>query len=433
MTRSNSGNRTNVVVVGGGLAGLCAALRTAQAGCTVTLLERAERLGGRAASDDAKGWVLNQGPHALYLGGHAERVLRQVGVPWDGAAFKSPNRFVELRGRVHPMPGGTLSMLASGLLGVGGKLELASAINALSHDEGLEAVPLAEWVLRVKNADARAFLSGLFRVATYCADHERLSAAWALRQLRMALEHGVVYHHGGWQALVERFAERARQVGVRIHTGVAPARIAREGRHLSVRLPDGAELVADAVVLAVGPRAAAALVPDSASLAHAATEAVPARAACLDVALHTLPNPQHHFTLGLDRADYLSVHSAFARLARHDPQRGAVIHVARYLTGETVQPGVIRAELEEVLERAQPGWRSHVASTRFLPAMTVVNALPLASARGVRAPVAVADVPRLFVAGDWVGDEGMLLDAALASASRAADLAMEATTLRDVA
>ncbi|WXA89846.1 FAD-dependent oxidoreductase [Pendulispora rubella] len=396
----------------------------------VTLLERAERLGGRAASDDEKGWVLNQGPHALYLGGHAERVLRAMDVPWDGMMFKSPNRFVELGGRVHPMPSGTLSMLASGLIGVGGKLELASVMNELAHDAGLEATPLAAWVGRVKNPEARAFLSGLFRVATYCADHERLSAAWALRQLRMTLAHGVTYLHGGWQSLVDRFAELARQAGVHIQTGVAPARIVREGRHLGVHLPDGGALVADAVVLAVGPRTAAALMPDSASLARAATDAVPARAACLDVALRTLPKPQHHFTLGLDRADYLSVHSAFARLA---PEGGAVVHVARYLAGEIVKPAAIRAELEGVLDRAQPGWRSHVAHTRFLPAMTVVNALPLASARGVRTPVAVADVPRLFLAGDWVGDEGLLVDASLASAYRAADLAMEATTLRDVA
>ncbi|WP_394843692.1 FAD-dependent oxidoreductase [Pendulispora brunnea] len=425
--------RSNVVVVGGGLAGLCAALRAVRAGAAVTLLERAERLGGRGASDDEKGWVFNQGPHALYLGGHAERVLRAMDVPFDGLVFKSAHRFVELGGRVHPMPSGTVSMLASGLIGVGGKLELASAMNALAHDEGLEAVPLAAWVGRVKNAEARVFLAALFRVATYCADHERISAAWAMRQLRMTLAHGVTYLHGGWQSLVDRLADRARQAGVRIHTGVAPTRVervAREGRHLAVHLPDGGELVADAVVLAVGPRAAVNLVPESASLARAASDAVPVRAACLDVALRALPNPRHHFTLGLDRADYLSVHSAFARLA---PEGGAVIHVARYLAGETVKPGVVRAELEGVLDRAQPGWRSHVAHTRFLPAMTVVNDLPRASARGVRTPVAVADVPRLFLAGDWVGDEGMLADGAFASAYRAADLALEATTLRDVA
>jgi hypothetical protein len=40
----------------------------------------------------------------------------------------------------------------------------------------------------------------------------------------------------------------------------------------------------------------------------------------------------------------------------------------------------------------------------------------------------VPDAPGAFVVGDWVGDEGMLLDAALASAERvASELAAEPT------
>ena len=34
----------------------------------------------------------------------------------------------------------------------------------------------------------------------------------------------------------------------------------------------------------------------------------------------------------------------------------------------------------------------------------------------------MADVPGLYVVGDWVGDEGLLVDASLASARKAADL-----------
>jgi hypothetical protein len=56
--------------------------------------------------------------------------------------------------------------------------------------------------------------------------------------------------------------------------------------------------------------------------------------------------------------------------------------------------------------------------------MIVMNALPLASLDGTRGRPGpqVADVPGLFVAGDWVGEEGLLVDASLASARRAAEL-----------
>src|SRR6266849_2369410 len=60
-------NDRHVVVVGGGFAGLAAAVRLARGGARVTLLERRPFLGGRAYSftDPATGDVIDNGPHAL--------------------------------------------------------------------------------------------------------------------------------------------------------------------------------------------------------------------------------------------------------------------------------------------------------------------------------------------------------------------------------
>src|SRR5438067_9920664 len=57
-----------VTVVGGGLAGLVAAVECAEAGLPVTLYEARSRLGGRAASTPPP-WTTNLGPHAVYTGG----------------------------------------------------------------------------------------------------------------------------------------------------------------------------------------------------------------------------------------------------------------------------------------------------------------------------------------------------------------------------
>jgi pyruvate/2-oxoglutarate dehydrogenase complex dihydrolipoamide dehydrogenase (E3) component len=51
--------------------------------------------------------------------------------------------------------------------------------------------------------------------------------------------------------------------------------------------------------------------------------------------------------------------------------------------------------------------------------MIATNALVLAK-NGDRISSQISDAPELFAVGDWVGDEGMLLDAALASAESAA-------------
>jgi len=72
----------------------------------------------------------------------------------------------------------------------------------------------------------------------------------------------------------------------------------------------------------------------------------------------------------------------------------------------------------------QPGWRQVLVARRFEPHLIVSNALVTAAQGGTegRPGPAVPDMPGLYIAGDWVGPEGMLGDATLASARRAAKL-----------
>jgi hypothetical protein len=136
-----------------------------------------------------------------------------------------------------------------------------------------------------------------------------------------------------------------------------------------------------------------------------------------------LPASEATFALGIDRPLYLSVHSAAARLA---PEGGALIHLAKYLpAGHKESAEEDERELEGLMDLIQPGWRERVAHRRFLPDMTVMNWLPAAEEGGQRPDAKVKDAPGLFIAGDWVGTEGFLADAALASAREAARLAIE--------
>ncbi len=57
-----------ITIVGGGLAGLSAAIACAEGGAKVRLLEAHDALGGRARSNDGP-FKANLGPHALYQDG----------------------------------------------------------------------------------------------------------------------------------------------------------------------------------------------------------------------------------------------------------------------------------------------------------------------------------------------------------------------------
>jgi len=140
------------------------------------------------------------------------------------------------------------------------------------------------------------------------------------------------------------------------------------------------------------------------------------------VALSRLPRPRATFALGIDQPLYLSVHSAVAKLA---PAGGATIHVAKYLDPDVSPDAKFdERQLEGVLDLIQPGWREAVVDRRFLPSMTVYHALVTAAQGGTagRPGPAVPNVANLYVVGDWVGPQGLLADASLASAKQAARL-----------
>jgi phytoene dehydrogenase-like protein len=69
---------------------------------------------------------------------------------------------------------------------------------------------------------------------------------------------------------------------------------------------------------------------------------------------------------------------------------------------------------------------------QYLPRIEAVGALPLAAAGGFagRPDVAAPGIGGLYLAGDWVGPEGFLVDASVASARRAAGLALEDGAMR---
>jgi phytoene dehydrogenase-like protein len=122
-------------------------------------------------------------------------------------------------------------------------------------------------------------------------------------------------------------------------------------------------------------------------------------------------------------------------VAQLAPEGGAMIHVARYLDDATPEPKAIERQLERVLDQLQPGWREVVIERRFLPYMVAASALATAADGGLagRPGPQVPEAPGLYLAGDWIGPEGWLADASLASARRTAALVREHARDRNAA
>ncbi len=65
--------KSDVVIIGGGLAGLSTGALLAKQGKGVTVIEKGNQPGGRAYAYEEKGFTLNYGPHAMYLPESGER------------------------------------------------------------------------------------------------------------------------------------------------------------------------------------------------------------------------------------------------------------------------------------------------------------------------------------------------------------------------
>lgn len=409
---------SDVVVVGGGLAGLAAATFLGRAGHSVTLFEKAHDVGGRARTQEKHGFQFNLGPHALYRHGAGLRVLGELGVPFSGRIPPLAGLAVQ-DGQPYALPADPRSMLTTRLLPLAAKLELAKLLVTLPRvDTGpIQNVTVQEWLTQnVRHAETQAVMRMFLRVFTYADAWTTQSAGSAIAQAKRAIQGNVLYLDGGWQTLVEGLRRAAEGAGVAIIKHANVATVERDGAACGARLADGSLHSAKAVILATSPAEAAALVQDE-TLSRPWTEgAVPVTAACLDLGLSYLPKPDHVLGFGVDRPVYLSVHSKTARLA---PDGSALIHLAKYGAGEARAD---EAELEAFADLLQPGWRNYLVERRFLPRMVVANRLDTAAQGGLagRPNTAVPDVPGLFLAGDWVGHEGLLADAALASAKRAA-------------
>ena len=448
---SRSSVNKNVVIVGGGLAGLAASIYLARAGRTVTVFEKRRYLGGRAITQLRHGYRFNLGAHAFFRAGIGAAVCKELGVPVRGVVPK-PKALALLGGEERTLPTRILSLLTTSLLPFGSKLQLASALWSIRRLDPANVAPvtLREWLdTNIVDARARQVLQSLIRLATYSDHAESESAVSSLMHMKAALR-GVLYVHEGWQRIIDSMHSTAISSGVNFVTSSRIVGVdSEDGQVRALRLGgleldadrtdtmafaypemspeklDGARLPAETVILAVDPTTAAELAGDAgASWASAR----PVTAACLDVALRTLPNPKSTFALGIDEPVYFAAHSAWAQLT---PKGGALIHTVKYrkeqsatdveMEGDRARRDASAAAdeqaLEALLDRMQPGWRDVLVHRRFLPAMTVSNALVTPS---TPRPSAVTNVRGLYIAGDWVGGEGLLSDAALASARAAA-------------
>ncbi|HEU5377255.1 MAG TPA: FAD-dependent oxidoreductase, partial [Ktedonobacteraceae bacterium] len=397
---------------------------------SVLLLEKANQPGGRARTKERHGFLFNQGIHALYLTGPGEAVLRELHVSYQGKRSARERYEVYSQGSFHRLPTDPVSLRTTTLLDETSRVELGNLLLRLAtlRSESLVGMSLQEWLdQNVVHPVVRQFIEAGARLATYTHAPQLLDACTALELIGKRPD--ALHLDGGWQTLVDGLTTNARAAGVQFSTRSRVVAIETGQETHLICLAGGRTVQGRAVVLAVEPAEAAGLVVNGPqqSLHSYAEQALPLYAACLDLALKRLPNPDRLTVLHLERPMFYANHAHHVRLA---PEEGALLHLIKYLApGEKSDANTNRAEMEAWLDQLQPGWREAVVERQFLPHILVSSDLLQARRKGrtLRPGPAVPFYNQLYIASDWVGTVDHLANASLVSAHMAAHLILSRT------
>jgi protoporphyrinogen/coproporphyrinogen III oxidase len=163
--------RGTVLVVGGGLAGISAALELQRLGRKVMVIERSARLGGKAGSTQTPVGSFPTGPTS-FNGRHPAfwRLLELLGLSEEAVRLKpaSSARYIVREGKLNGLRPHPLSVLGTGALSLGDKWALAkefiapSPARADGGDESLEALLVRRFGQKTVDHFLAAVMTGIF-------------------------------------------------------------------------------------------------------------------------------------------------------------------------------------------------------------------------------------------------------------------------------
>lgn len=372
-----------ITVVGGGIAGLTAAISAAEQGAAVRLLEAHEELGGRARSTGGP-YKANLGPHALLSSSPLWRWLGERGLlpaharpPLSGIRFRWQDE-------IRRVPAVGAAVAALRLRGRAAPVELS----------------FRAWASDLVGAEAAEILSRSAGVLTYHHDPGELSAAFLWEPLVRGLLSApptARYPIGGWGAIIERMRDRAVALGVSISTG---SRVDM--------LPDAP------VVVATELADARPLLGADAELHWTSGNAV-----CLDLALRRRRGDPF-VVVDLQECGWIERFSAADHsLAPNDEELIQAQMPIR--PGESAESAARR--LEGLLDAAFSGWRDRETWRRRQVMSGRTGAIDMPGTTWRDRP-AIDQGDGVFLAGDMVAASGCLSEVAWSSGVEASRLAV---------
>jgi phytoene dehydrogenase-like protein len=214
----------DVVVIGSGVGGLCAAARLTGAGCKVTVVERLPILGGRFTILEYKGYKVPTGAWALPGPDHGPIVqtLNHVGAKVEIRKFKPANKY-RIGGKDIELPerGGLFAVVSSASKGMEEAQRILKILKrAMQWQEPSDEISWEQWLSEYTD---NKLVHGIFNsisVGFAGMWENEIPAGEFIRCLRTItrLKYTVGLPKGGLKAIIDALAEKVREEGGSILT-----------------------------------------------------------------------------------------------------------------------------------------------------------------------------------------------------------------------
>ena len=265
---SNSAKKPSVAVVGGGVLGMSAALRLAQAGAQVTLYEASDTPGGLAGEAEFGPYKWDRYYHVVLLSDLRTRgLLEEVGMA-DKMRWGISKTGFFTDGNLYSMSN-TLEFLKFPPLNLIDKLRLGGTIflgSRIKNADKLEKILAVDWLGRYsgKNVLERIWLPLLksklgenYKVASAAFIWAIIARMYAARRSGLKQEmFGII--DGGYGPVLEALEQRLKQAGVTIRTNSPVAQVrGKENGGATVAINKDEPQTFDHVVMTTAPHLSA--------------------------------------------------------------------------------------------------------------------------------------------------------------------------------
>ena len=382
-----------ILVVGGGLTGLRAALTIQESGQQVHVVEAQQYAGGRLSSQLIDGFTIDRGfqvinPgysefHNLNIRTHIHPIsagaVAKIGN--DSLFFGDPRR--EIRSLIHSLP--RITQEPRPFFGLLRAVLLSKVHNGESSDQFLRRIGVNG---EIYSALIEPFLRGVF-----LAPLTEVDARFAQRVLRSLYRRVPGLPDGGVQALVQELQHRVKS----LQTGEKVEKISRSGRGFTVKTTN-ATFSARKVIVATDYTQAK-------SFSHSLPEVSFARSTAWYFTLEKQLPQQHQLRVAaLGSGPVVTAIDIAAVVPSYSPDGRGLLSVT---TLEESSESEVRAHLRGIYGEQIDG--------ELLTRMDIENALPIIPPGGKR--TGILDVDGLIFAGDYLTEpsqNGALLSGRLA-------------------